>query len=100
MRLGEKTKKALRIGAKVGGIGVAVLGGTRLASKEAMKPGVIHSAGVEAPSRSRTSVREALGGSGGGLVSSSAQLRSGAQDFSSLATQLRQQQEAKSKRFF
>ena len=89
MRLGEKTKKALRIGAKVGGIGVAVLGGTRLASKEAMKPGVIHSAGVEAPSRS-----------GGGLVSSSAQLRSGSQDFSSLATQLRQQQEAKSKRFF
>jgi hypothetical protein len=84
MRLGEKTKKALRIGAKVGGIGVAVLGGTRLASKEAMKPAV-----ETTPSRS-----------GGGLVSSSAQLRSGAQDFSSLATQLRQQQEAKSKRFF
>lgn len=92
MRLGEKTKKALRIGAKVGGIGVAVLGGTRLASKEAMKPGVIGSRAVEtAPAPSR---------SGGGLVSSSAQLRSGAQDFSSLATQLRQQQEAKSKSFF
>lgn len=46
MRLGHKTKKALRIGAKVGGIGVALLGGARLGSKKALEQ--IHSGGVEA----------------------------------------------------
>jgi len=93
MRLSHKTKKALRIGAKVGGIGVAVLGGTRLASKEAMKPGVIGSRAVEtAPSRPSQPLGVANNPSASlsALNVQASNLLGGAQQFSQFASQASQ----------
>ena len=90
MRLGEKSKKAIRIGSKLLGAGVVVAGGVRLASKagDPNQPLV----GSYSPSESvatPTSQGSSLGLPT--LVGKTGELRSGAQDFASLATQLAQQ---------
>ena len=89
MRLGEKSKKALRIGAKLVGAGAVVAGGARLASKtgDPQQPMV----GSYSP--------ESNPSAGGGLpslVGKTSELRSGASDFADLASQLRQQQQSRS----
>ena len=105
VRLGDKTKKALRIGAKVGGIGLALVGAKKslgqkddggaalrdIQAKDPNKPFVgkdfmktVGESRASAPSTQK-------------LVESSAALKSGASDFASMATQMREQQESKSK---
>lgn len=90
MRLGEKSKKALRIGAKLVGAGAVVAGGARLASKtgDPQQPMV----GSYSP-ESNPSV---AGGGLPSLVGKTSELRSGASDFADLASQLRQQQQSRS----
>ena len=85
MRLGEKSKKAIRIGSKLLGAGVVVAGGARLASK---------AGDPNQPLVGSYSVAEETIPRGTGLptlVGKTGELRSGAQDFASLATQLAQQ---------
>ena len=93
MRLGEKSKKALRIGAKLVGAGAVVAGGVRLASK---------SGDPQQPMVGSYSVAEETIPRGTGLptlVGKTSELRSGASEFADLASQLRQQQQSRS-RFF
>lgn len=84
MRLGEKSKKAIRIGSKLLGAGVVVAGGARLASKagDPNQPLV----GSYSPETTPTPTSGLPT-----LVGKTGELRSGAQDFASLATQLAQQ---------
>jgi len=90
MRLGHKTKKALRIGAKVGGIGVALMGGTRLASKKAMEPGVIGSRAVETPPSRPLGIATAPSPSLSALNVQASNLLGGAQQLSQLSSQVAQ----------
>tara|TARA_R110000824_G_scaffold80680_7_gene202932 strand:+ start:1080 stop:1352 length:273 start_codon:yes stop_codon:yes gene_type:complete len=79
IRLGAKTKKGLRIGAKVG----AVAGAIALGTKGHRTP---PSRAQEIPQATKPS----------GLVSSTGQLKSQSQDFSGMATKLRMREESKS----
>lgn len=96
MRLGEKSKKALRIGAKLVGAGAVVAGGARLASKtgDPQQPMV----GSYSPESNPSSLRQGAVAGGGlpSLVGKTSELRSGASDFADLASQLRQQQQSRS----
>lgn len=96
MRLGEKVKKGLRIGLKIGGAGLAVAGGARMAKKsgDPNQPMFGSYSPETTPSPSGTA------GTGTGLpslVGKTSELRTGASDFASLAGQLAQQQKSKSK---
>ena len=80
IRLGAKTKKGLRIGAKVGAVAGAIALGTK---------------GHRTPKRSEAQeIPQATKPSG--LVSSTGQLKSQSQDFSGMATKLRMREESKS----
>jgi hypothetical protein len=86
MRLGEKTKKALRIGAKVG-TGIAlVAGGTRLGTKDPLP--VATPTHFEGKDFMRT-IGESRSGGGGGLVARTGELAGGASDFLAMTKQLR-----------
>ena len=113
VRLGDKTKKALRIGAKVGGIGLTLVGvkqslgkkddgGANLKQLQASDPNkpnpfmkTVGESRTESASAGRS--RRASAPSAKSLVSSTGDLRSGASAFADLSSQMRQQQEAKSK---
>jgi len=84
MRLGAKTKKALRIGAKVGAVAGAVALGTK--GRRSSVP-----TAQELPASVTKS---------SGLVSKTGELKSQSQDFASMATELRKREEAKSRRGF
>ena len=97
MRLGEKTKKALRIGAKVGSLGLIAVGaGQRLGNKESASS----DSSSSIPQRTfegkdfmgRVGDSRARGGSKG-LVKSSASLAEGSANFADLASQMRAQSE-------
>ena len=81
MRLGHKTKKALRIGAKVGAVAGAVALGTK---------------GSRSSLPTAQEIPQATKPRGSGLVSSTGQLKTQSQDFSGMATKLRMREEAKS----
>ena len=86
MRLGAKTKKALRIGAKVGAVAGAVALGTK--GRRSSVP-----TAQELPQATQVK-------SPSGLVSKTGELKSQSQDFASMATELRKREEAKSRRGF
>ena len=85
MRLGAKTKKALRIGAKVGAVAGAVALGTKGRRSSVPTAQELPQTQVKSPS---------------GLVSKTGELKSQSQDFASMATELRKREEAKSRRGF
>ena len=91
MRLGEKVKRGLRIGLKIGGVGLAVAGGTRMAKKsgDPNQPLV----GSYSPETTPSPPSAGLPS----LVGKTSELRTGASDFASLAGQLAEQQKSKSK---
>ncbi len=92
MRLGEKVKKGLRIGLKIGGAGLAVAGGARMAKKSGDPNQPMFGSYSPETTPSPT-------GSAGlpSLVGKTSELRTGASDFASLAGQLAEQQKSKSK---
>ena len=128
VRLGDKTKRALRIGAKVGGIGLALVGakqslgkkddgGSNLRQLQSSDPNISRTTPPklatattsadpafmrtvgESRAISATAGRErrASAPTARKLQSSTRELRSGASAFADLSSQMRQQQEAKSK---
>jgi|TARA_R110002110_G_C13279792_1_gene702431 hypothetical protein len=108
VRLGDKTKKALRIGAKVGGIGLALVGAKKSLGQKDDGGAALREIQAKDPNKSNPFMRtigESRASAPSGvsapstkkLVESSGALRSGASDFASMATQMREQQESKSK---